>query len=884
MTQYRPGCTDARLPLLPTALLRSLLPLAERDEVLADLGADYRSRRAGHGGLAAGIWLWRQVLASLPSLFGRSWWRGWSGFEPSANRMRPGGPPMESWIIDLRYAVRRLANRPLYALLAVLTLALGVGGTAAVFSLVRGLLLEPLPYADEEQIAVFWNQFDWSEAEYLYFNRTFPGFSIVSPYRDEALTLERPNSPTRLLSAISASAELFTVLGVGPAIGRGFKAGDDLTGAAPVAVLSDGLWRDLGGDPGLVGQTIRLDGTERTIVGVMPPGFWFPDPTVNLWVPEALDPETRSGNYALIGRFSPGMTIAGMDGPLAQITARLDEQFDYSPQWDKTKNAKLTPVREYLIGSLRPALVATAVAMALILLIACANVAALMLGQVDGRSAELAVRSALGADRRRLTEQLVVEALVVGVAAGAVGAVLAAVGYDLLVGALPLGAWAESSKLDWTLFAAAIAIAILAALGVALVPTLALWRGDLRGALTRMRTTSAGGRGSRMEGALVVAEVALAVLLAAGAGLLIRSVGKLYAIDPGFNTRGVAVFDVALGATTTPPERREVLERALNALRELPGVEQASLTQRLPLRGGGDNWGVAIQGRPDIGRSTTAVRLVGPEYFDVIGARLRSGRTFTIDDRAGTGDVTVVNKAFAEKYYPGEDPLGRIIGAGNVFEERIVGVIDNIAEDALLDDPAPARYYVYHQAPTYTPENQTLVVRTERPQDAAGILDAGRRAINRVAPGMAIREVTTMEQVFGLAVGPARQLMSLLTILTGLALILGAIGVYGVISHFVQRRKRDWGIRLALGLTPGKVISHVVGRGVALVLFGVALGLVGVMVLSRFLVSFLFGIGSADPAALAGSAAALLAVGVIAAFLPAWRASRVDPATVLREQ
>ena len=872
------------LPPLPAVLLRALLPVAEREEVLADLGADYARRRAGRGSFAARLWLWRQVLGSLPALVGRTWWRGWSGFEPTANRMRPGGPIMESWIIDLRYAARRLRTRPLYALLAVLTLALGVGGTAAIFSLVRGLLLEPLPYAAEEEIAVFWNSGSWSEAEFLSFDRTFPGFRTVSAYRTEALTLESPGAPTRLLPGISSSVELFRVLGATPALGPGFRPGDDVLAAEPVVVLSDGLWRELGADAAVVGKRIRLDGVERTVTGVMPPGFWFPDPTVRAWVPEPLDPANRAGNYALVGRLAPGTSFEGIGGPLAQITRRLGEEFTYGAQWDMTKNAEVTPVREFLLGSLRPAMLATAAAMALILLIACANVAALMLGQVDGRAGELAVRSALGADRRRLTQQLVAEALVVGVVAGAVGAVLAAISFGLLARALPLGAWADSARLDWTLFLAAIVIAILAALCVALVPALSLRRGDLRGGLTRLRTTAAGGKGSRMESGLVVAEVALAVLLAAGAALLVRSVSKLYAIDPGLDARGVAVLDIAMGASTTPPERQQVLARLLTELRALPGVRLASVTQKLPLRGSGDNWGFAVQGRPDITGVTTAVRLVGLDYFETMGMKLKRGRTHLASDQPDAEDAVVINQALADRYFAGEDPVGRMIGGGSQFTERIVGVVGNAAEAQLTDDPVPARYYVYVEAPTYTPENQTLVLRTTRPGDAAAVLDAARRTVHRTAPGVAVREATTMEQVLAEAVGPARQLMVLLALLTGLALVLGAIGVYGVISHFVERRKRDWGIRIALGLTPGRVIAQVVGRGTALVAAGIALGLVGVAVLARLLASLLFGVGSTDPFALAGAAAALLAVGMTAAFLPAWRASRVDPARVLREQ
>jgi len=791
---------------------------------------------------------------------------------------------MESWIIDLRYAARRLTSRPLYAALAVLTLALGVGGTAATFSLVRGLLLEPLPYREEQELVSFWNVFDWSEAEFMHFNRTFPGFAKASAYRNEDLTLESPNAPTRLLSGISASAELFDVLGVRAAIGRGLAAGDDVEGAEPVAVLSDGLWRELGGERSLIGKRVRLDGNERTIIGVMPAGFWFPDPTVRLWVPEVLDPQNEAGNYAVVARLAPGLELDAVSGPLGQIARRLDERFDYSPQWDKTKNAAVTPMREYLIGSLRPAVLATAAAMALILLIACANVAALMLGQVDNRAGELAIRSALGADRKRLTQQLVAEALLVGLLAGAVGAALAAGTFKLLLGALPLGVWAETAAIDWTLFTGAIAIAILASLAVALVPVISLWRGDLRSGLARLRTTATGGRGSRMEGGLVVAEVALAVLLAAGAGLLVRSVAKLYAIDPGLDARGVAVLDIAMGASTTPAERQQVLARVLTELGSLPGVSSTSVTQRLPLRGGGDNWGIVIEGRPDLSGNTTAMRLVGLDYFETMGIRLRAGRDFTPSDQAGTGDVTVINEAFAAKFFPGQNPIGRMVGSSSQMGERVIGVVENVAEGKLTDEPAPARYYVYVQAPTYTPENQTIVVRTTRAGDAVPLLGSARRTIERIAPGVAVREATTMERVLAIAVGPARQVMRLLSLLTGLALLLGAIGVYGVISHFVERRKRDWGVRIALGLTPSKVVSHIVGRGVALVAVGILVGLVAVFALARLLASLLFGIGSTDPLALLGASAALLAVGITAAVIPAIRASRVDPARVLREQ
>lgn len=870
---------------LASSLLRALLPAAEQEEVIGDLGDEYAHRRGTRGRVAAALWLWRQVLGSTPALLKRSWWRGWTGFEPAANRLLPGGPGMESWIMDFRYAVRRLWSRPTYTLLAVLTLALGVGGTAAIFSIVRGLLLEPLPFEKEEEIGVFWFPQSWTEEEILFLRSDYPGFRQVAGYRTEDVTLESGDGPTRLIRGISTSSELFEVLGVRPALGRSFQPGDDRKGGDPVAVLSHGLWQEMGGNPSILGQRVNLDGIPRTVIGVMPRGFWFPDPTVRVWLAEELDPEERSGIYTLVGRAAPGQSLEPdkMAPALARLTQKIGDRFDFPEQWDKTKNATVTPIRENLVGSLRPALLATLAAMAVILLIACANVAALMLTQVNRRAGELAVRSALGADRRRLTQQLVTEALVLGLVSGAVGALLAAGGFRVLAGALPLGAWAERAVIDWTLFAAAIGLAIVAALGIAIIPTLSLSGGALRDALTTIRTAVTGGRDSRVEMGLVVAEVALAVLLASGAALLIRSVVNLYAIDPGVDTEGVAVIDVAANATLKRAERQQAFRLLVSELEQLPGVRSAALTSRLPLRGGGDNWGITVEGRPDLKESTTAFRIVSRDYFETLGIAVRRGRGFTNGDLPDGELVTVINEATAKKYFPDVDPIGRRIETGFDGWERIVGVVEDVAEKDLTGGPEPARYMFSDQVP-YVPEVQVLVLRTERPSDAAGVLEAARRTVHRVAPGLAVQEATTMEQVFAQSVGPARQIMTLLTILTALALVLGAIGVYGVIAHHVSRRKRDYGIRVALGLAPARVVRQVVGRGAALVGLGIVVGIAASVVLARSLASLLYGVQAADPMALLASTLALLAAGMLAAFLPAWRASRVDPAKVLREQ
>ncbi|HEX6694847.1 MAG TPA: ABC transporter permease, partial [Longimicrobiales bacterium] len=530
-------------PALPMMLLAGLLAEAERDEVLADIRAEHAARCARSGRASADAWVWRQAAGSIPSLMRRSWWRGWNGFESQGNRNRPGGPMLEQWIQDARFAMRRLRKRPLFAVLAVMTLALGVGGTAAVYSLVRTVLLEPLPYGEPEQIATFWNPFDWSQSEHLFLQDYHPGFEDIAAYRRMDLTLSNGAGGTLSVPSILPSANLFDVLKARPMLGQTFQPGDDRPGAASVMVISHSLWRELGSNPAIIGTRLELGGEPHTVIGVMPRGFWFPDPRARLWVNSPFTPDNRSGNYAMVGRLEAGRTFEMMSDPLTRIASRLRETYNYPAQWDKSANPVITPITASFAGTVRPMLLATLAAMALILLIACTNVAALMLGQVDSRSTELAVRSALGANRRQLLQQLVIETIVLGLCAGITGSLLAAASFNLLTGSLPLGALMENATLDWSVFSGAMVISLIAAAVVAAAPAMALWRGDLNGRLTRSRTSGIGARGGATENALVIVEVALAVLLVAGAALLIRTVLNLRAIDPGVATEDVAVVD-----------------------------------------------------------------------------------------------------------------------------------------------------------------------------------------------------------------------------------------------------------------------------------------------------------------------------------------------------
>jgi putative ABC transport system permease protein len=874
----------ARPPLAVRLLFRALLPIAERDEVLSELTAEFEQRVHAGGRAAARRWAWRQALGSTPALLRRGWWRGTTGFEPDANRLRPGGPMYESWIMDGRYAVRRLLARPTYAGVAILTLALGAGGIAAVYSVVSRILLEPLPIAREHQVGILWFGGSWREQEFLRLRPSFPGFQRMATYRPDDATLEFPGQPMRFVPGIASSVELFDVLGTPAALGRTFQAGEDLVGAEPVVVLSHSLWEELGGDRAIVGKPLTLGGVPRTVIGVMPRGFWFPSPTTRIWTAAQMNPENRSGRYTLVGRILDGHSMAQMDGPLRALANQLAANFQYpNPQWDKTRNPSIRSAREFLVGDVKPALVATLAAMAVILLIACGNVTALMLGQVDARASEIGVRAALGATRQRLLQQLLAESMLLGLAAGAAGAVFASVGFQALLQSLPLGELADTARLDWSLLSASMIAALGAALLVAIGPGAALWRGgSLQSALATTRTDGVRTRGGAFESALVVGQMALAVLLAVGAALLIRSVANLRAIDPGLAVDGAVIVGTTMPQRLNMAERKLAIESVLPALRAIPSVQSVAATQKMPLLGTGDNWNLSIRGRGTL-NTTTATRFVTHDFFSAMGMRVRRGRDFSPTDRAATERVTIVNEALAAKFFPGEDPIGQIIQTVDDTGERIIGVVSNSAESRLVDGAVPARYVLWSQMPfVYT--QAWLIVRTADTRSLPSVADAARHTIEREGRHLAVHETTTLRHVFDRAVGPVGQVVRLVGVLTILALVLGAIGVYGVISHFVQRRSREYGIRLALGQRPTRIVTQVVSRAAVLVGIGSAIGIAAALLLSRFFASLLHGVHAQDPLSFAGAVAVLTLVGALAAFVPARRASLTDPAAVLRQR
>lgn len=867
---------------LPFSLLAPLLPDAEREEVLDDLATERTERAERSGNLRAELWLWRQTLGSIPASLGRSVWRGRTGFEPAASRFRPGGTLLESTIVDLRGGARHLRAHPWYAGAVVLTLALGVGGTAAAASLVRTFWAEALPFDAEEELVEFWSPYDWSQAEHSMLRPEYPGFASVAAHREEPMTLRRADGLALPVEGVAASAELFTTLGRGAGIGRVFEVGDDLAGAAPVVVLSHSLWEDLGADAALVGRDLILDGVARQVVGIMPPDFWFPRPGIGAWVSETFDPGDRSGNYALVGRVEPGRDPTAMAEPLAEIARILGEAISYPPEWDKTRDPSVKPLREVLVGDARPALLATAGALLAILLVAAANVATLMLGRLTGRSRELAVRSALGAPRTRLARQLLVESTLLGVGVGTVAGGVSIGVFRVLRATLPLGPLAETAQPDPRVALGAAALGFFAMILTSLPPAVELLRRDSgTDTLRASRGTTGPGRGSS-ESILVVSQVALAVVLAVGAALLARSVARLDAIDPGLRSEELAVLEIAMPENGTSAARLRDLHRLRRELARLPGIDAVAAVQHLPVRAPGWSTWFDIEGNPLPDQATTYIRMVTPGYFETVGLQLRQGRTFDEAD-AGSGEArAVVNEALARKFFPDEDPVGRRIALG--FGDgwaRVIGVVENEAVARLTDAPAPARYVLYDHLP-FTSDQHALFLSTGSTSRAAGILREARSLVERETPSIAVVRATTMSSVVREGMGARPGILRLLALLALFAVGLGGVGIYGVVAHYVGRRSREWSLRLALGQRPNAVTLHVLRHGARPLGVGLAVGLIASGGLGRLLEGLLYGVTPADPIGLAAGALLLLVTGLLAALVPAFRAGRRDPAALLQ--
>lgn len=795
------------------------------------------------------------------------------------------------FLADLRHAFRQLRRRPAFSLLGIVTLALGLGATVGLSGVVRSVLLRPLPVTDEASLRVFWSAWNWRGSEFDYLQERIRVFSRLAAYSANGTTLRTDAASSVLLAGIS-SAELFEVIGARPLMGRTFAKDEDRPGAEPVAVLSYGVWQqELGGDPAILGKRIVLDGAPTTVIGVMPRGFYFPTPEYRLWKPLLLDP--ASGQYAgtgwlvIVGRVKPGTAEPAVNQEIQRLATALGERFTYPAAWDKTRNAGSTPLRTDLVGDTGPALLLLLGAGVLLLLMACANVAALVLARTTDRTHEMALRAALGAGRGRLARQIVTESLAFSLLAGGLGLGLALAGFQVLVRSLPLqNGLAAAVALDWTAFLAAFLLSVAVALGVAAVPVRSLLRGRLQG-LSNERGSRGPGRGTgRVHAALVGSEAAVAVLLVVGAMLLIRSVGQLLAIDLGLDPRNVAAVEVtAYGRDLTDADRWRLFRELEARAAGITGVSSVGLVTRLPLRDFGWQGTVQVLSNPDLqgpAAPNALYRPVSPDYLATLGLGLVKGRGIEPGDRAGTRRVGLVSRSFAERAWPGQDPLGKLLRTGVGGDSAAISVVGVVEEAKVrsISGTNPFVLYVPLEQTRAVQDGQVLLLKTARPLDQ--VVTEVRAIVREIDPRAALARVTTMEQVVEGALAEPLRLRFFLTLFGGLALLLGVVGVYSVVSYSVAQRQTEFGVRMALGATQRQVLKHVMGRGLLPVALGTVAGIVGAVALARVASRFLYGVSATDPLSMLTAGLALLLSGVVAALVPAWRAARVSPVESLR--
>lgn len=792
---------------------------------------------------------------------------------------------------DVRHALRQFRRRPGFSVLGILTLALGIGATVGLFGVVRAVLLRPLPVTDEASLRVLWMDMSWRGVEFDFLQERTRAFAELAAYAGDGTTLRTEQGSTVLLNGI-VSAGLFDVLGAPPLLGRTFRAGEDRPGAEPAVVLSHGLWqRQFGADPTIIGKPIVLNGRSTTVIGVMPREFYFPTPDYELWTTLDLDPS--SGQYqgngwlVVLGRLRSGTTAEQERHEVAAFTRALGERFTYPEAWDKTKGASLRTLRDYLVGNVRPVLLLLLGAGTLLLLMACANVAALVLARTTDRSQEMALRAALGAGRARLARQIVVESLTFSVLAALVGTAVAAVGFGVLVRSLPLrNGMAAVVSLDWWALPAAFGVAALVGLAVALAPVRDLLRGSLTGVSGARGGTGLARATGRVHGLLVGVEAAVAVLLVAGALLLVRSVSHLLAIDLGFASDRVAAVDiVGMSTDQTALERSRVYEAVLERAALLPGVSSVAYSNRLPIRDGGWQGPVAIEGNPDLqgaAAPNSLWRMVSPGYFETLGIEIVKGRGIEPTDRPGTQLVGVVSAAFAERAWPGQDPIGRLLRTGvggDTGARMVVGVAEDVRSISATG-ANPFVLYVPDEQRRFPALAKTLMLRVEGP--AAPVLAAVEGLVREIDPRFATARPTTLDEVVAGSFAEPIRLRFFLMVFAGLALLLGSAGVYAVVAYSVARQQTELGVRMALGAAPIQVLKQVMVRGIAPVAAGTVVGLVSAVLLARGATRFLYGVSPADPLSVGVAAFALLVAGIAAAAIPAVRAARLSPMDSLR--
>ena len=797
---------------------------------------------------------------------------------------------------DLRYAFRMLRRQPGFTAVAVLTLALGIGATTAVFTIVNALLLRPLPFADPDRLLLLLNgrngriSTSYSPANYRDVTSGGGVFSGAAAFDVSSMNLTGQGDPQRVRGATVTGA-FFSVLGVTPRVGRTLQNAD-VDSARQVIVLSERMWRgQFGGRTGVIGTVVRLDGKPFEIVGVAPPELTFPD-NPDFWRPLVFTPHQvsdsqRGANWInVIARLRPDVTLAQANSAMGLVADRLAGEF---PRTNAGKMMSATPLHERMVHPIRPALLVLLGAVSLVLLIACVNVANLLLARAYARTREVAVRAAMGAGRIRLVLQFLIESLVLGVFGAAGGLAVAWSGTRALVALAPPGISRFASiGIDLRVLAFAAAIAITTSVLFGLVPAVAVTGGRFASAIGSAGRGSVGSSGTRVRKALVMCEMALAVVLLVGAGLLMRSYQRLSGVDPGFSADRVLTFHLSL------PEEKyasgasvaEFMTTYVQRLAGSPGVENEAAVFGLPLDSDfSASSSFTRRGEADSANAPTAgIRVVTPGYFGTLKVPLRAGRTFTEHDDATGAEVVVINEECARRYWPNENPIGqdvhlgvRLVGGVRSGQKTIVGIVGDVKYGGLDLTAPPEIYMPYAQHPV---DGLTIAVRTKG--ETMAIAPTARAELAALDRELPLADVHTMADLVGQSIAGRRFTMMLLAAFAAVAVLLAAIGVYGVLAYVVSQRTQEIGVRLAVGAAPADVVRLFVREGAILAIAGLVAGLGGAVAAARALTTLLFGVTSTDPITFASVAGALTLVALLASYIPARRAARVDPMTALR--
>ena len=803
-------------------------------------------------------------------------------------------------LTDFRFALRLLRKSPGFTLVAVLTLALGIGANTAIFTVFDALLLKPLPFAKPEQLVRIYNtgpQLDKapiSPANFLDWQQQNRVFQEIAAYTGNDFTMLGGDVPERLLGA-RVSAGFFNLLGVQPSLGRPFRGEEDAYGRNQVVILSHQLWQKrFGGRNDIIGQSLTLNDKSLTIVGVMPADFTYPDPQIQLWTPMAFSPAervVRDTNYlSVIGRLKDGVDLEQARAQMNLLARQIAQQH---PELNAGDALKLVSLTEATVGEIRPVLYVLLGAVGLVLLICCANVANLLLARAAQRQKEMAIRTAIGANQTQLVRLLLVESMLLAVIGGSLGCLLAFWGIDLLVALKPENLpRLDQVGIDWSVLLFTGGISLTTGLLFGLAPALQTTHPQLNEMLKEGdRTGTSGPARHRVRDLLVVSEVALSLVLLVAAGLLIRSFVKLLEVDPGFRPDHVLTVSIPLPVSRYPEAAQEAafFQRLLERVRELPGVRAAGAVTDVPLFGGSST-GFDVEGRPLAApneRPMTDFRAATPDYFRVMGIDLAAGRDFTTNDKADAPPVAVINETLARRYFGKENPIGKRIGLSRPTDWReIVGVVHDVRNYGLASEVKPECYLPYLQnGPDYLAGSASwmvMVVRTE--SDPLGYVAAIKATLQKIDKDQPIASTKPMTAYLAQSIAQRRFNMLLLAVFAGLALLLAAVGIYGVISYSVAQRQREVGIRMALGARPGHVLALIVRQGMRPALLGLVAGIFAAAGLTRFMRSLLFQVSANDPLVFIGVALVLALVAAAACFLPARRAAHLDPVVTLRSE